>query len=192
MTRYTAYLSTLTILAFIVVFGANGALGLLYGLAGLAVLSAGLLMLKVFRLASRQASWKPSIRYWVKAHVFLHLVPLSYLVLQFFSQPTLQTNGLYLLPVLLFFFSGRQTWRVLFEQFGSKTYRVFFAGNTGMMVGHVVLISLGVFYDSRFGADFFCRVLTGYFVIHLLILGAAVVKIEADLTIAKPLGAAKI
>ena len=184
MTRYMAYLSTLTVLAFILVFGADGEPNLLYGLAGLAVLSMGLLMMQVFRLTAKQVSWEPSVRYWVQVHVLLHLVPLSYLVLQFFSQPTLQTNGLYLLPVLLFFFSGRKTWQVFFEQFGSKMYRIFFAGNTGMMVGHVVLISLGFFYDSRFGTAFFCRALTGYFTIHLLILGAAVVKIEADLAAA--------
>jgi len=192
MTRYMAYLSTLTVLAFIVVFGADGAPNLLYLLAGVGLFSTGLLMARVFRLASQQASWKPSVRYWVQAHVLLHLVPLSYLVLQFFSQPTLQTNGLYLLPVLLFFFSGRQAWRVFFTQFGSKMYRVFFAGNTGMMAGHVVLISLGVFYDSRFGTDFFCRALTGYFTIHLLILGAAVVKIETDLTSVEPPGTVKV
>ena len=95
-------------------------------------------------------------------------------MLQFFSQPSLQVNGLYLLPVLLFFFSGRQTWRVLFEQFGSKIYRVFYLGNTGMMTGHVVLMSLGVLYDAQFGTAVFSRVLVAYSSIHIFILGIGV------------------
>ncbi|MEZ0123289.1 MAG: hypothetical protein AB9Q22_07740 [Candidatus Reddybacter sp.] len=177
-----AYLSTVSVLFSIVVFFSDGAAYLLYFLAGVAVLATSLLLARVFRLTAQQAGWGSSVRYWMQAHVLLHLVPLSYLVLQFFNGPTLQMNGLYLLPVLLFFFSGRKTWQVFFEQFGSKMYRVFFMGNSGMMVGHVVLISLGVFYDIKFGAAFFCSALVTYFSIHLLILGAAVVKIERDLT----------
>ncbi|MBQ0720352.1 MAG: hypothetical protein KBT88_02410 [Gammaproteobacteria bacterium] len=138
-------------------------------------------MTRVFVLASANQRWSRSVRYWMQAHVVLHLVPLSYLLLQFFTEPTLQLNMFYLLPVLSFFYSGRQTWRVFFEQFGSKMYRIFFLGNTGMMVGHVLLISLGLLMDVKFGTAFFCRALLTYFAIHLLILGFAVVKIEDDL-----------
>ena len=176
-----AYLSTLSILAFAVVFVSRGTGYLLYLLAGMAVVAICTLLLRVFRLASRHEVWSPVSRNWIRGHVMLHLVPMSYLVLQFFSQPSLQFNEFYLLPVLLFFFSGRQTWRVLFEQFGSKIYRVFYLGNTGMMVGHMVLMSLGVFYDAQFGTSVFCRTLASYTSIHFLILGFSVLKIERDL-----------
>ena len=181
MTRFMAYLSTLSILAFVVVFVSRGAGYPLYLLAGVAVVAICTLLVRVFRLASRHEGWSSASRNWMRGHVLLHLVPMSYLALHFFSQPSLQVNGLYLLPALLFFFCGRQTWRVLFEQFGSKIYRVFYLGNTGMMTGHVLLMGLGVLYDAQFGTEFFCRALVVYASIHFLILGFAVLKIERDI-----------
>lgn len=181
MTRFFAFVATLSILAFMAVYAGDGAVYLAYVLAGVAMLAVTVLLSGVFLLVSRNQRWNRAVRYWMQAHVLLHLVPVSYLVLQFFTRPSLQINLFYLAPVLLFFYSGRQTWRVLFEQFGSRMYRVFLLGNTGMMAGHVVLISLGVVFDAKFGAEFFCRVLLAYFTIHLLILGVAVVKIERDL-----------
>lgn len=183
MMRFMAYLSTLSILALMVFFARESAGYLLYWLAGVAAVAICTLLTRVFRLTAQHKDWSSSSRHWMQGHVLLHLVPLSYLVLQFFGTSSLQVNGLYLLPVLLFFFSGRQTWRVLFEQFESKIYRVFYLGNTGMMAGHVVLIGLGVLYDARFGAEFFCRALVAYSSIHLLILGFAVLKIESDLSL---------
>ena len=59
-------------------------------------------------------------------------------------------------------------------------YLFFCKGNTGMMVGLSVLLGIGVFYDQRFGSVFFRRVLLGYFIIHLLLIGVAVMKIEKD------------
>ncbi len=176
-----AYLSTLSILAFAVVFVSRGAGYLLYLLAGVAVVAICTLLLRVFLLASRYEDWCPVSRNWMRGHVLLHLVLMSYLVLQFFIQPSLKVNGFYLLPVLLFFFSGRQTWRVLFEQFGSKIYRVFYLGNTGMMLSHMVLMSLGVLYDAQFGTAVFCCTLVSYTSIHFLVLGFSVLKIERDL-----------
>ena len=176
-----AIASTAAMVVLVLAWASDVAVNLLYVPAGLAVLASTLLLIRVFRLTTRQERWSSSARYWIQAHLVLHLVPLSYLILLILKPPSLQANILYLLPVLLFFYSGRKTWQVLFEQFGSKVYRVFFAGNTGMMVGYVVLISLGAFYDTWFGTELFCRALVGYFTIHLLILGAAVVKIENDL-----------
>ena len=49
------------------------------------------------------------------------------------------------------------------------------------MVGHVLLIGLGTFYDVNFGSEYFCRALVTYFSIHLFILGFVVLKIESDL-----------
>ena len=176
-----AIASTAAMVVLVLAWASDVAVNLLYVPAGLAVLASTLLLIRIFRLTTRQERWSSSACYWIQAHLVLHLVPLSYLILLILKPPSLQANILYLLPVLLFFYSGRKTWQVLFEQFGSKVYRVFFAGNTGMMVGHVVLISLGAFYDTWFGTELFCRALVGYFTIHLLILGAAVVKIENDL-----------
>ncbi|MEZ0152822.1 MAG: hypothetical protein AB9Q18_11145 [Candidatus Reddybacter sp.] len=186
MMHFMAYLSTLSILV-LMVFVVNGGVRYpFYLLAGVAVVAICTLLVRVFHLAAQHNGWGSAPRYWMQGHVLLHLVPLSYLVLQFFSQPSVQVNGLYLLPVLLFFFSGRQTWRVLFEQFGAKMYRVFYLGNTGMMTGHVLLMGLGVLYDARFGTEFFCRTLVAYTSIHLLILGFAVLTIERDIILQAP------
>lgn len=182
-----ALLSTLSIVATVVIYYAGSwfdidsfpyLIGLFPGAAAITIV---VLLVRVFLLVRELESWGRGVQRHMRAHILLHLVPASYLALHYFAAPTLLRNVFYLAPVLLFFFTGRQTWQAFYRHFGAPVYRIFFAGNTGMMVGHVVLICLGVLYESRFGAEIFQRALTAYFIIHLLALGFAVVKIEKDL-----------
>ena len=62
MTRLMAYLSTLSILAFVVVFVSGGAGYPLYLLSGVAVVAICTLLVGVFRLAARYEGWSSASR----------------------------------------------------------------------------------------------------------------------------------
>ncbi|MGB5307181.1 MAG: hypothetical protein WBO57_13150, partial [Gammaproteobacteria bacterium] len=113
--------------------------------------------------------------------ILLHLVPSSYLLLKLFTEITLLVNLVYLVPVMLFFLTGRYTWNVAYARFGSKIYRIFVAGNTVLLIWCPVLVGLDSLSSGSFGSDVFYFVLLGYFSIHLLFTGPTVVKINKDL-----------
>lgn len=117
----------------------------------------------------------------VLAHIILHFVPVSYVVLQFFFGATLLLNTLYLLPFVLFFYTGRRTWDELFRLFGRKMYRVFYFGNTALMRVSPVLLAFGFLVDEALGAEGFRRVMLVYSGIHFLMAGWTMICIKEDI-----------
>lgn len=184
MTRLLAVVSTLSIIGFSLVHYLSGPATPAYLLFGVATGVITMLLVRVYAVASRFEGTNHDAvhRYRMRGHILLHLIPSSYLILQFFIKPSLFVNSLYFVPIMLFFLTGRLTWRALHERFGSKMYLFFYKGNTGMLVGLTVLLGAGLLYDETFGRVFFRRALLGYFVIHLLLIGVAVMKIEKDVS----------
>ena len=183
MTRFIALVSTLSVLSFLLVHFLSGPTTLAHLLFGLATVAITILLVRVYAVMSMFECAEHAVHHYrMRGHILLHLIPSSYLILAFFTQPTLFINLLYLPLVMLFFWTGRQTWRALYEQFGSKMYLFFYKGNTGMLVALTVLLGLGVIYDETFGSEVFRRTLLGYFTIHLLLIGVAVMKIEKDVS----------
>jgi hypothetical protein len=115
------------------------------------------------------------------AHILAHAIPLAYLV-------TAQTGGVdtalnlaYLLPLLVFFYSGRRLWRMLHARFGTPLYRFFAFGNTGLLNGLMLLSALGLLWPQTFAPEVFATVLRAYFAAHFLLTGVAVLRIDLDL-----------
>ncbi|MCB1175861.1 MAG: hypothetical protein KDK39_19960 [Leptospiraceae bacterium] len=118
----------------------------------------------------------------MRAHILLHLVPFSYVVMQFFIEMSPLTNGLFLGPLMLFFLTGRNTWRIMSEQFDWKMYRLFYRGNTGLLTVLPILAILGaLMHEGSVGGEAFKRVVLVYSYGHALLIGIAVIRIEQDI-----------
>ena len=182
MSRLIAVASTLSILGYLLVRFLSGPVALAHLLFGVAAGAITILLARVYAVVSRfeVTGQGAANQYRMHGHILLHLIPSSYLFLHFFTPPSLFVNSLYIVPIILFFLTGRLTWRILYEQFGSKMYLFFYKGNTGMLVALTVLLGVGVLYDETFGSVIFRRALLGYFTIHILLIGVAVMKIEKD------------
>ncbi len=179
--RVMAMLTTFVVLGFLArkLIGLNDPHSLLFVLMLVGVMG---LLVRVVLLPANKIRWDKRQLAGIRAHVFLHLVPFSYLALQLGTFPTLKINLLYYLPVALFFYTGRLTWQAFFEAFGSKVYKLFFLGNTGILITLSVLLALSFLDEGGIVATSFQRLFMLYFSVHLLIVGAVVVKIENDLT----------
>ena len=115
------------------------------------------------------------------AHIVLHIVPASYVVLQSLIGTTLLINTVYLLPVILFFYTGRRTWGGMFKQFGRKMYRIYYLGNTAFMRACPIMLAFGFLVDESIGTEVFRRAIVGYFSIHCLITGLTMISMEKDI-----------
>jgi len=115
-----------------------------------------------------------------RVHIVAHIIPLSYLIAQYLGHVTFVLNLAYLVPFLFFYYSGRCLWKMLFARFGTKLYRFFVLGNTGMMIGLTVLFVLGLVYPERLEPADFSRFVLGYFAVHFLLTGIAIMQIELD------------
>jgi hypothetical protein len=116
-----------------------------------------------------------------RAHLLLHVFPLTWLTLQFVVPPSRELNLLFFAPVALFFWTGRRTWQGMNKRYPSLPYRFFVKGNTGFLISVTVFSILGLAYDPVFGHAYFRTVLMMYLVGHLLVTGPSVLKIERDL-----------
>lgn len=119
----------------------------------------------------------PRLQWVIRAHVVLHAVPFAYLASSLLAVPAAWVEALWLVPLAIFFFTGRRAWAWLFDLFRSKLYFIFYRGNTGVLVMMPVLLVAGILFD----AALFSRVLTIYFVIHFMLLGISVLKIANDI-----------
>ena len=120
-------------------------------------------------------------RFFVGAHSVAHIIPLSYLIAQYLGHTTLALNLAYLIPFLFFYYSGRCLWKMLYTRFGTMMYQFFVFGNTGMMAGLTMLSILGMVFPARFGPAPFSWAVLGYFAVHFLLTGIAIMQIEQDL-----------
>ncbi|MBW2733010.1 MAG: hypothetical protein JRH20_11515 [Deltaproteobacteria bacterium] len=182
-TQVLAVISTASMAASLLVHGLGGSAALRYPFFALAAASIAALLWRVYTLAWRVEGDERSLlpRYKMRAHVLLHGVPASYLLVQLLVEPSLLVNLIYLVPVLLFFFTGRLTWGAFRQRYTSKMYVLFFKGNSGMMIGLVVFSLIGLFFDEAFGRGAFQGALVGYFSVHLLLVGVAMIKLERDI-----------
>ncbi|MGA7178254.1 MAG: hypothetical protein WBX11_01520 [Thiobacillaceae bacterium] len=116
------------------------------------------------------------------AHIVLHIVPVSYVAVQSLIGTTLLINAIYLLPIMLFFYTGRRTWAEMFKQFGRKMYRIYYFGNTALLRACPVLLAFGFLVDESIGTEAFRRAMLAYCSIHFLLSGLTMISIEKDLS----------
>jgi len=143
------------------------------------------LLIRVALLPENKKLWSKRELFSIRIHVFFHLLPFSYLLLLLETSPSLSVNLRSYVPLVAFFYTGRRTWRAFFEMFGSKVYKLFYLGNTGMITTLGVLLGLGLLSKEAFFIEFYQRLFMLYFSVHLLIVGAVMIKIENDFTEAK-------
>ena len=176
-----ALLTTLAVLSFLL----RGLLGLEnLGFALFFVILTGVmgLLIRVSLLQINRLVWHERQLFVIRLHVYFHLVPFSYLALVLKNSPSLSINCLYYLPVVAFFYSGRRTWRAFFDTFKLKVYKLFYLGNTNMLFTLSLLLGLGLISQQASIVAAFQQLFMLYFGVHLLIVGAVVIKIEADIS----------
>ena len=176
-----ALLTTLVVLAFLLrgQLGINSSEFILFFLILTGVMG---LLIRVSLLEINVHVWSKRQLLGIRSHVYLHLVPFTYLALVLIISPSLSMNLLFYLPVVAFFYSGRRTWRAFFDTFRSKIYKLFYLGNTGMILTLSLLLGLGLVSQQVSIVAAFEQLFMLYFAVHLLIVGAVVIKIEADIS----------
>lgn len=181
MLKLTAIIATLAVACLLLVVLLNGPAKLIGALfIAAAAAMAVLLFLAYSLIAPLTGSWI-QIKRSILAHIVLHTVLASYVALQFLMTTTLLINTIYLLPIVLFFYTGRRTWAGLFDLFGRKMYRIYYFGNTALMQTSPILLALGFLVDESIGTDGFRQATVGYFSIHCLITGLTMIYMEKDI-----------
>ena len=114
----------------------------------------------------------------IRAHIVLHGVPVAYLATAQAGGPSTMVDLWWLIPLAGFFYTGRRAWSGLFEAYRSTLYFMFLRGNTGVLVMMPVLLIAGTLFQIP---GLLQRVLGIYFVIHFMLIGISVLKIERDI-----------
>jgi len=179
--KITAIIATIAVACLILAGLLNGPAKVIVALFIAAATAISVLLFLAYSLIAglNTAPWT-RIKRSILAHIVLHIVPASYVILQFLIGTSLLVNTIYILPVVLFFYTGRRTWAGMFNQFGRKLYRVYYLGNTAFMLLCPILLALGFLVDEAIGIDGFRRAIVGYFSIHCLITGLTVISMEKD------------
>ncbi len=118
---------------------------------------------------------------WTRVHILCHVIPLAFVTSRL--HPSGQhwlADTIWVIALLPFFWSGRQTWHALLKALGSKLYWIFKRGNTAMLIMPVLLLAVGHTLDSTALIHFVPRLLLLYCAIHFIIIGLAVGKIASD------------
>jgi len=186
MKRLAVLISILSIVGLVSVglLGGSGALSLF--LFAVAAVSTAYLLAWGYTLSSVIDMQKHCLRQnCMRAYILLHLVPASFLGGQLFLKMTPLNSYFYLVPVMLFFWTGRRSWGALYEISGSLMYQIFYRGNTGMLVSCPLLLALGVAFPEMFGVEIFRRLLVIYYTIHFLLTGVAVMHIDKDILVGR-------
>ena len=180
--RLAAGVATLTVSGLILARFLDASDFVILVLFSLAVVAVSALLVHGFVLARKivESETGPN-RFLVRAHIVAHIIPLSYLIVQYLGDAMFALNLAYLVPFLFFYYSGRRLWKILFARFGTKMYQFFVFGNTGMMTGLTVLSVLGLVFPTRFGPAPFSWAVLGYFAVHFLVTGIAIMQIDLDL-----------
>jgi len=139
------------------------------------------LLIRLSLLRVNTQVWRKRQLLAIRSHVYLHFVPFCYLALALNNSPSLSMNLQFYLPVAAFFYSGRRTWQAFFGRFRSKIYKLFYLGNTGMFLTLSLLLVLGLVSQQASIIAAFEQLFMLYFSVHLLIVGAVVIKIEGDI-----------
>lgn len=182
MLKHTAIYATIAVICLMLAILLSGSTGVIVALFISAGVTITVLFFLGYSLIAHQENG-PGIQYKrsILAHIVLHIVPASYAVVQFLIGTSLLINTIYLLPLVLFFYTGRQTWEEMFRQFGKKMYRIYYLGNTALMLGLPILLALGLLIDESLGTEGFRQATVGYISIHFLVTGLTMISIEKDI-----------
>ena len=120
-------------------------------------------------------------RHTVRAHILLHIVPLTYFPVAYALDTDKVLAALYLIPVMIFFVSGVRTWRLCHETFGNRLYKMFQIGNRQMLLLFPVAIAVDMAGWPVEGAGLFSRLMHVYFIIHFMLTGITVPLMDRDL-----------
>lgn len=179
--KLSAWISTLSITGFLVGWFLQVPFIFLSFVFVLASAASVILLSRCYILFSKIGPLQSSLaKLAMRAHVLLHIVPFSYFISEIFFQSMSPMDSFYLAPVLLFFLTGRETWKILSSRFTTLMYKLFYKGNTGMLISLPVLFVFEVLFSETASGETFQRVMSFYFTTHFLIIGAALVQIEKD------------
>lgn len=117
----------------------------------------------------------------MQAHILLHIAPAAYIFAFLFLRISPVANIFFLGLMILFFWTGRRTWQTLHQAFESKSYYLFFRGNTSILIVSPIILGLDTFYPSISGGQAFSRLLIIYFTIHFSLVGIVVQTIKKDI-----------
>lgn len=120
-------------------------------------------------------------RYTVRAHILLHIIPLTY-----FPVASALTLGrmlelIYLLPVIVFFVTGVRTWKHCYAILGRKLYWLFQVGNLQMCFFFPVAVLLDYLDWPASEMTLFADLMGGYFVVHFILTGITIPLMGRDL-----------
>lgn len=180
--KIAAALSTLLCAATIAVLIADmpiSIIAILFMLALVAigvVLSRGLMLLRKIRDDD-----VGSIRLFGPAHIITHIIPITYLVSLYFWPGNTWLNLIFLFPFAAFFYTGKRTWKALYERVNNRVYMLYSFGNSGMLSGIFVATVLNLVLLDRIRFSFFDRLLLFYLSIHFLLVGISVYQLTTDI-----------
>ena len=182
MLKHTAIYTTIAVTCLMLAILLNGSTGVIVALFISAGVAITLLLFLGYSLISNQRSGLGiQFKRKIFAHIVLHIVPASYAVVQFLIGTDILINTIYLIPLVLFFYTGRQTWEEMFRRFGKKMYRIYYFGNTALMLGLPILLAFGLLIDESLGTEGFRQATVGYISIHFLVTGLTMISIEKDI-----------
>lgn len=182
MLKHAAIYTTIAVTCLLLAIILNGSTEVIVALfisAGVAI--AVLLFLGYSVISHQKNGFGIQFKRSIFAHIVLHIVPASYAVVQFLIGTTFLINAIYLLPFILFFYTGRRTWEEMFRRFGKKMYRIYYFGNTSLMLGLPILLAFGLLIDESLGTEGFRQAIVGYISIHFLVTGLTMFSIEKDI-----------
>lgn len=164
----------------------NGALDGAQSLSLMLWAVAGLIMLVILAWAyiiaaeiDRLGSAKH--RHIVRAHILLHVVPLTYFPIAYAVEPGRALETIYLIPIIFFFITGVRTWKLCHGMFGTKLYKMFQIGNRQMLVLFPGAFAVDMTGWPIEGAEAFSRLMHVYFIVHFMLTGITVPLMGRDL-----------
>jgi hypothetical protein len=160
----------------------SGASLLLQAVLGtLALLVATALLMHIFRLTLK-SEHRGALRY-ARLHILLHVVPALLLAFYLGGPPPAPARLFLVLSLVCFFYTGTQTWRALAAIFPSTLlYRLFSRGNSAFLTSFPLLYLGTLVFSDTISFGLVWKVALFYFSIHFMLLGAATLKIESDLS----------
>lgn len=117
----------------------------------------------------------------MQLHVLAHSVPICFGLATLLNGSSGRLSATWICAFGLFFYTGRRTWRALHAARPSPVYFVFLRGNTAMLASSAFFVLLAVATASQAPLGFLGKLYLTYTVIHLILLGPAVAKIDRDL-----------
>lgn len=137
-------------------------------------------MINIYRLAEKiEAGPTREKHFRMRGHVMSHVIPVAYFTTHYFMEATLLSNVFYLIPLMLFYYTGKLTWTELYKEFGSSMYKIFNMGNSSLLIMSPLMLGLGLVNAKMFG-QMFQNTQVGYFTTHILLAGIAYLKIKND------------